>query len=53
MYLIEGMENYDISTYGLTDRCSASELQTLILLSVLITGLEPVTSDVSGQYSHH
>lgn len=27
--LIEGRENFEISTYGLTDHCSASELPTL------------------------
>ena len=39
-------ENYDISTYGLTDRCSASELPGHM---VGHTGLEPVLFRLSGE----
>ena len=46
------MENYDISTYGLTDRCSASELQTLIYFTVGIIEFESITFCVSGRCSN-
>ena len=47
--LLAAWENYDISTYGLTDHCSASELPSHM---VGITGIGPVTSDLSGLRSN-
>lgn len=42
---LEGTENYDISTYALTVRCSASELSSHIAL-VRFTSVAPTEGDL-------
>lgn len=47
--LLAARENYDISTHGLTDRCSASELPRHIApYGALFTGLAPARGSTSS-----